>query len=74
MQIIITIPDEKYEEVKKAGGCYYDFGKAIYNGKPLPKMDKEDVQNVINSMTKEQQDVLYYLVGETAFMYDKEVD
>ena len=37
MQIVIDIPDEEYEDVKKAGGCYYDFGKAIYYGTPLPK-------------------------------------
>ena len=34
MQIIIDIPDEEYENVKKTGGCYYDFGKAIINGTP----------------------------------------
>jgi len=37
MQIVIDIPDEEYEDVKKVGGCYYDFGKAIYYGTPLPK-------------------------------------
>lgn len=37
MRLIIDIPDEEYENVKKAGGCYYDFGKAIYYGTPLPK-------------------------------------
>ena len=37
MQIVIDIPDEEYEDVKKAGGCYYDFGKAIYYGTPLPE-------------------------------------
>ena len=37
MKIVIEIPDEEYENVKKAGGCYYDFGKAIYYGTPLPK-------------------------------------
>lgn len=37
MQIVIDISDEEYEDVKKAGGCYYDFGKAIYYGTPLPK-------------------------------------
>ena len=37
MQIVIDISDEEYEDVKKAGGCYYDFGKAILNGTPLPK-------------------------------------
>ena len=35
MKIIIEIPDEAYEDVKKAGGCYYDFGKAIVNGIPI---------------------------------------
>ena len=37
MQIVIDISDEEYEDVKKVGGCYYDFGKAIYYGTPLPK-------------------------------------
>ena len=37
MQIVIEIPDEEYKDVKKAGGCYYDFGKAIFYGTPLPK-------------------------------------
>ena len=37
MQIVIDISDEEYEDVKKTGGCYYDFGKAIYYGTPLPK-------------------------------------
>ena len=37
MKIVIDIPDKEYEDVKKAGGCYYDFGKAIINGIPLPK-------------------------------------
>lgn len=37
MKIIIDIPDEAYEDVKKAGGCYCDFGKAILHGTPLPK-------------------------------------
>ena len=37
MKIVIDIPDEEYENVKKVGGCYYDFGKAIYYGIPLPK-------------------------------------
>lgn len=37
MQIVIDIPDEEYEDVKKASGCYYDFGKAIVNGTVLPK-------------------------------------
>ena len=37
MQIVIDIPEEEYKDVKKAGGCYYDFGKAIYYGTPLPK-------------------------------------
>jgi len=35
MRLIIDIPDEEYEDVKKASGCYYDFGKAIYYGTPL---------------------------------------
>jgi len=34
MKITIDIPDEEYENVKKTGGCYYDFGKAIANGVP----------------------------------------
>lgn len=37
MKIVIDISDEEYEDVKKVGGCYYDFGKAIYYGTPLPK-------------------------------------
>ena len=37
MQIVIDIPEEEYKDVKKTGGCYYDFGKAIYYGTPLPK-------------------------------------
>ena len=37
MKIVIDITDEEYEDVKKTGGCYYDFGKAIYYGTPLPK-------------------------------------
>ena len=35
MRLIIEIPDEEYEDVKKTGGCYYDFGKAILYGTPL---------------------------------------
>jgi hypothetical protein len=34
MKLVIDIPDEEYEDVKKTGGCYYDFGKAIYYGVP----------------------------------------
>lgn len=34
MKIVIDISDDEYEDVKKAGGCYYDFGKAIVNGTP----------------------------------------
>lgn len=34
MKLVIDIPEEEYENVKKAGGCYYDFGKAIANGVP----------------------------------------
>jgi len=37
MKIVIDISDDEYEDVKKVGGCYYDFGKAIYYGTPLPK-------------------------------------
>ena len=37
MKLVIDIPDEEYEDVKKTSGCYYDFGKAIYYGTPLPK-------------------------------------
>ena len=37
MQIVINISDEEYEDVKRTGGCYYDFGKAILYGTPLPK-------------------------------------
>ena len=37
MKIVIDISEEEYEDVKKVGGCYYDFGKAIYYGTPLPK-------------------------------------
>lgn len=36
MKIVIDIPDEEYENVKKASGCY-NFGEAIVNGTPLPK-------------------------------------
>ena len=53
MQIVIDIPDEEYEDVKKAGGCYYDFGKAILYGTPLPKchgdlVDKGDILHDID--------------------------
>ena len=37
MKLVIDISDDEYEDVKKVGGCYYDFGKAIYYGIPLPK-------------------------------------
>jgi hypothetical protein len=50
MQIVIDIPDEEYEDVKKVGGCYYDFGKAIYYGTPLPKGhgNLKDVDSIFN--------------------------
>lgn len=41
MKIVIDISDEEYEDVKKTGGCYYDFGKAIYYGTPLDKIRDE---------------------------------
>jgi hypothetical protein len=49
----MDIPDEEYENVKKAGGCYYDFGKAIYYGTPIPEyhgdlVDKEDILHDID--------------------------
>ena len=47
MKIVIEIPDEEYENVKKASGCY-NFGEAIATGIPLPKChgdlaDKGDI-------------------------------
>jgi len=48
MKIIIDIPDEEYENIKKTGGCYYDFGKAIANGTPLP--DIFDLQGLKSDM------------------------
>ena len=41
MKIVIDISEEEYEDAKKAGGCYYDFGKAIYYGIPLDKIRAE---------------------------------
>lgn len=34
MKLVIDISDDEYEDVKKVGGCYYDFGKEIANGTP----------------------------------------
>ena len=55
MKIIIEITDEEYEDVKKAGGCYYDFGKAIYYGTPLPKghgdlIDRNEAEKIADKM------------------------
>jgi len=52
MQIVIDIPDEEYENVKKASGCY-NFGEAIVNSTPLPKVhgdlvDKGDILHDID--------------------------
>ena len=34
MKLVIDISDDEYEDVKKVGGCCYDFGKEIANGTP----------------------------------------
>jgi len=52
MQIVIDIPEEEYENVKKASGCY-NFGEAIVNGTPLPErhgdlVDKYDILHDID--------------------------
>lgn len=46
MKIVIDITDEEYKDVKKAGGCYYDFGKAIYYGTPLDKIRAEIIDTL----------------------------
>ena len=53
MQIVINIPNEEYEDVKKVGGCYYDFGEAIFYGTPLPKGHGKigDLDAVINNIS-----------------------
>lgn len=53
MQIMIEIPDEEYENVKKSGGCYYDFGKAIYYGTPLDKI-RADIMNLTDGEKPER--------------------
>ena len=55
MKIVIDISDEEYEDVKKASGCYYDFGKAIYYGTPLPKehgdlIDRNEAEKIADKM------------------------
>lgn len=55
MQIVIDISDEEYEDVKKAGGCYYDFGKAILYGTVLPKghgelIDRNEAEKIADKM------------------------
>lgn len=55
MKIVIDITDEEYEDVKKTGGCYYDFGKAIYYGTPLPKghgdlIDRNEAEKIADKM------------------------
>ena len=68
MQIVIDIPKEEYEDVKKVGGCYYDFGKAIYYGTPLPKghgrlidADAFERRCMFDSDIEDMQDVIYAL-------------
>jgi len=88
MKIVIDIPDEEYENVKKAGGCYYDFGKAIYYGTPLPKGHGRltDLDKLINftyntyginsgkCITKDNEDIIDYIYNkaETIVEADKE--
>lgn len=61
MQIVIDIPEDAFEAIKKNGWSYYDIRESVKNGKPLPKGHGkiadlsavyEDICNDLNEMTR----------------------
>lgn len=37
MQIVIDIPEDAFEAIKKNGWSYYDIRESVKNGTPLPE-------------------------------------